>query len=52
MDTEEIIEHFVTGIVTGITRYLLDVILKNSDAKEKPKNPTYRQKRRVKTKQK
>jgi hypothetical protein len=49
---EEITGQFITGIVSGITRYLLGVILKNSDEKEKPKNPNGQQKRKVKKKYK
>ena len=49
---EEITNHFITGIVSGITRYLLGVILKKSDVKEKTIKPNDRQKRKVKKKNK
>ncbi len=52
METETITEHLITGIVSGITRYLLNVILENSEAKEKPRYPKGRQKRKVKKKKK
>jgi len=52
MPAEDLTGQLITGIVSGITRYLLGVILKNSDEKEKSKNPNDRQKRKVKKKHK
>jgi hypothetical protein len=52
MPVEDITGQLITGIVSGLTRYLLGVILKKSDEKEKSKNSDGRQKRTLKKKHK